>query len=350
MTKQKNTKKRPLVEAVKTPSTVEAFSFGEAIPVLDRTEILSYLHSDVMYQKYYAPPIDWHGLAKSLRSSTHHESAIITKTNQLLSTCEIDEKLLSRKDLTAFIKDYLVFGNAYFELVRNAFGDPLRLEVALTKYVRKGVEKGQYFYIVSGKQEHEFAPNSLFHLLEPDINQEIYGLPQYLSALQSAWLNESATLFRRKYYLNGAHAGFIFYMTDPVQNQDDVNKLREQLRSAKGVGNFKNLFMHSPNGKKDGIQIIPLADVAAKDEFLSIKNVSRDDVLAAHRVPPQLMGIIPNNTGGFGDIEKAAQIFFINEILPLQARLAEINKWVGRQVIKFKQSALFNTVENTRPL
>ncbi|NUV17105.1 hypothetical protein MS6207_01281 [Escherichia coli] len=32
-------------------------------------------------------------------------------------------------------------------------------------------------------------------------------------------------------------------------------------------------------------------------------------MLAAHRVPPQLMGIIPTNTGGFGDVEKAAARF-----------------------------------------
>lgn len=48
-----------------------------------------------------------------------------------------------------------------------------------------------------------------------------------------------------------------------------------------------------------------------KDEFLNIKNVSRDDMLAAHRVPPQMMGIIPQNTGGFGDVEKAARFSFV---------------------------------------
>ncbi|GKJ20610.1 hypothetical protein NUBL13794_17140 [Klebsiella pneumoniae] len=43
--------------------------------------------------------------------------------------------------------------------------------------------------------------------------------------------------------------------------------------------------MYSPYGKEDGIQIIPLSEVAAKDEFLNIKNMSRDDMMAAHRVP-----------------------------------------------------------------
>ncbi len=72
---------------------------------------------------------------------------------------------------------------------------------------------------------------------------------------------------------------------------------------------FRNLFMYSPNGKKDGIQIIPLSEVAEKDEFLNIKNVSLDVMMAAHCVPPQMMRITPNNTGGFGDVEKANRVF-----------------------------------------
>lgn len=57
------------------------------------------------------------------------------------------------------------------------------------------------------RQPYAFTPGSIFHLLEPDINQEIYGLPGYLSAIPSILFNESATLFRRKYYINGSHAG-----------------------------------------------------------------------------------------------------------------------------------------------
>ncbi|EMY8130181.1 capsid portal protein, partial [Klebsiella pneumoniae] len=80
---------------------------------------------------------------------------------------------------------------------------------------------------------------------------------------------------------------------------------------------------------------IPLSEVAAKDEFLNIKNVSRDDMMAAHRVPPQMMGIIPNNTGGFGDVEKASRVFVRNELIPLQKRLLELNDWIGDEVISY---------------
>lgn len=44
---------------------------------------------------------------------------------------------------------------------------------------------------------------------------------------------------------------------------------------------------------RDGIQINPLSEVATKDEFLNIDNVSRDDMMAAHRVPPADAGDYP---------------------------------------------------------
>lgn len=75
--------------------------------------------------------------------------------------------------------------------------------------------------------------------------------------------------------------------------------------------------------------------MAAKDDFFNIKSVSRDDVLAAHRIPPQLLGIVPGNTGGFGAVLPAAQVFARNEIEPLQARFLAINEWMGEEVVRF---------------
>jgi len=59
--------------------------------------------------------------------------------------------------------------------------------------------------------------------------------------------------------------------------------------------------------------------------------VSRDDMMAAHRVPPQMMGIMPSNVGGFGDVEKASTVFVRNELNPLQQRIREVNIWIGDQ-------------------
>jgi len=125
-------------------------------------------------------------------------------------------------------------------------------------------------------------------------------------------------------------------MSDPATSQADVDAIRQALKDSKGPGNFRNLFLHSPNGKPDGVKLIPVSEVAAKDEFFNIKNVSRDDLLAAHRVPPQLMGVVPSNAGGFGAVTPAAQVFARNEIEPLQSRFMELNDWLGEEVMRFR--------------
>ena len=335
MRKCKSSKPAQQLRTQPEQAHAEAFSFGDPIPVLDRRELLDYLEC-VLMDRWYEPPISFDGLARTFRAAVHHSSPLFVKRNILTSTF-IPHKLLSQQAFSRFVQDFLVFGNAYLERRTNRLGQTLSLEPTLAKYTRRGTDFDTYWFVQYGltTEPYQFETGKVFHLMEPDLNQEVYGLPEYLSAIPSALLNESATLFRRKYYLNGSHAGFIMYMSDPAQNQSDVDNIREALRKSKGPGNFRNLFMYSPNGKKDGIQIIPLSEVAAKDEFLSIKNVSRDDMLAAHRVPPQMMGIIPQNVGGFGDVGKASVVFVRNELTPLQKRMTELNDWLGEEVIRF---------------
>lgn len=321
-------------QAAAAPSKVEAFTFGDAVPVLDRREILDYAEC-WRNGRWYEPPVSFGGLSKSFRASPHHSSAIYFKANILASTLE-PHPAFGRDTCLKMAIDFLTFGNAYAERCDSMTGKVLAMKHALAKYTRRGVLPGQFFFVPSSGQEHEFRTGTVCQLTQPDINQEIYGLPEYLAALNAAWLNESATLFRRKYYLNGSHAGFIMYLTDTVTDTSYVDDIRKAMKESKGPGNFRNLFVYAPGGKKDGMQIIPVSEVAARDDFFNIKNVSRDDVLAAHRVPPQLMGLVPSNSGGFGTPISAAQVFARNELEPLQAKFLEINDWLGYEVVRFK--------------
>ncbi|ELY5849556.1 phage portal protein [Cronobacter turicensis] len=339
MSKRKNRRRdnRAATTNASAPK-MEAFTFGEPTPVLDRRDILDYVEC-ISNGKWYEPPVSFAGLAKSLRAAVHHSSPIYVKRNILASTF-IPHPLLSQQDFSRFVLDFLVFGNAFLEARKSVTGKVIRLDASPAKYTRRGVEENVYWWVPGFSLPQQFEPGSVFHLLEPDINQELYGMPEYLSALNSAWLNESATLFRRKYYQNGAHAGYIMYVTDAAQSSTDVEAMRDAMRSSKGLGNFKNLFFYAPNGKADGIKIVPLSEVATKDDFFNIKKVSAEDMLSAHRVPPQMMGIMPNNSGGFGDVIKAVQVFVRNELTPLQEQIKEINNWIGEELIKFRSYTL----------
>ena len=327
-------------EMIETNSGMQMFSFGDAESVLDRRELLGYVECRNA-GKWYEPPLPLTSLARILRVSGHHSSAIMVKRNLLVKNFK-PSKLLSRSDFGKWVLDFLVMGNGYLEQVTNIANRTLRLDHSLALHTRRGLKDGQYFFLPKGTwgrwgAVHEFQAGRMFQLMEPDVAQEIYGMPEYLSALQSGFLNEAATLFRRRYYLNGSHAGFVFYLSEATMDEEDVKGVRTALQQAKGPGNFRNLFINAPNGKKDGVQIIPIGEVAAKDSFLDIKSTTRDDILAAHRVPPQLLGVVPQNSGGFGDVGKAADVFFMNEIIPLQMRFLELNDWLGEEAVAFEK-------------
>ncbi|WP_263143980.1 phage portal protein [Pseudomonas sp. RIT-PI-AD] len=319
--------------AVAQPGGMQAFTFGEPTPVLGGRGIFDYLEC-WFNGRWYEPPLSLDGLARSTRAAVHLGSGLAFKRNMLARTF-VPHPRLSRAAFEQLTMDWLWSGNGYLEQRRSVLGSPIRFEPLLAKYMRVGRE-GEFYQVAGWQNEHLFDPGTVCQLREADIDQEIYGMPEWVSALQSALLNEAATLFRRKYYENGSHAGFILYMTDAAQDQADIDDLRKAMKEAKGPGNFRNLFVYAPNGKKEGIQVIPVSEVAAKDEFASIKNLSRDDLLAALRIPPQLMGIVPQNAGGFGSIRDAAEVYAQNELEPVQARLQQVNEWAGDELVKFR--------------
>lgn len=92
---------------------MEAFTFGEPVPVLDRRDILDYVEC-ISNGRWYEPPVSFTGLAKSLRAAVHHSSPIYVKRNILASTF-IPHPWLSQQDFSRFVLDFLVFGNAFLK-------------------------------------------------------------------------------------------------------------------------------------------------------------------------------------------------------------------------------------------
>lgn len=160
----------------------------------------------------------WDGLARTFRAGVHNSSPIYVKRNILVSTF-IPHKLLLRTVFARWMQGFLVFGNGYLERRDNALGRQFSLEPALGRYMRRGTDVDRYFFVQNWKDKHKFKRGSVFALMGANINQEVYGLPDYLSALNATCLNDSATLFRRRYYKNGSHAGFILYLADAAQGR-----------------------------------------------------------------------------------------------------------------------------------
>ncbi|WP_022940115.1 phage portal protein [Psychromonas hadalis] len=315
--------------------------FGEPQSVL-KSDIMDYVES-ALVDGYFEPPVSLEGLAKTLRANAMHSSAIYAKRNMVSATLELIKGKLSKRDCNRWLFDFGVFGNAYLLRVVNGLGD-ISFKHLPAMYMRRREKVDCYSYKTES-QTIDYKEGQVFHLMEYDVTQEIYGIPQYFASLSSVWLNEDATLFRRKYYLNGAHSGFLLYMNNPNLTDDQEKEIIAKLNSAKGLGNFKNMFI---NGKgKDGEkpELIPVGQLDAKDEFSKMKNVTTGDILSAHRIPLDLMSIVREGFSPVGDLNKVDKMFYKNEIKPIGEILLELNDFAGFEVIKLKEYENLNVAE-----
>ncbi|MBE3743411.1 phage portal protein [Vibrio parahaemolyticus] len=275
-------------------------------------------YSDLFYNdadNYWEPPISRSGLADIARANAYHGSLLIARANYVAGRFQ-SGGAIRRRHVQAFCRDYFTFGDAAFLKIRDGFKRVVRLHPLPGMYLRRR-KNGNFVILERDNQQREYKKEDVIFLPQYDPQQQIYGLADYLGSIQSSLLNKDATLFRRRYYKNGAHMGFIFYATDPSLSEDDEKMLKEKIASSKGVGNFRSMFVNIPNGKEKGIQLIPVGDIATKDEFERIKNITAQDILVGHRFPVGKAGIIPQGTTSLGDPTKIGSEYAKDEIIPV---------------------------------
>jgi len=300
---------------------------GSAEPVLDNS-VTSYLTTwwDEAHE-WYEPPASLDHLTKLLRANAHHESAIFCKRNTVMAGFpESAPKVLSRRAMGATTFDHLLYGNCYLRKIYDRVGRLARLDHLHARTMRRKKERDRYCQVLP-EQTIDFAPGEIIHISNYAPESSIYGLPEYLGALSSLLLNEQGTLFRRKYYINGAHMGFILHTTGDMDDEA-VEAVRKKVSETKGVGNFQSMYLHIPgNGRgpenASKVEVIPVGEFA-KDDFTSIKNISQADIITAHRVPPQILSVMTDNKiPTTGDLDKIVNLYSKNTVRPIQLDLQD---------------------------
>jgi PBSX family phage portal protein len=204
--------------------------------------------------------------------------------------------------------------------------------------MRRGKAPDTFVKLDADGNVTRFRPGEVLHIKEPDIKQSIYGIPQYFGGIQSVLLSEDSTLFRRKFYINGAHMGYILVTNDANLDDDTAKLIEKQVKNAKGPGNFRSLYLNIPRStSKEPVQILPVGNIGTKNEFQAIKEVTEMEMLAMRRVYPGLVGIMPANVGGFGDLDKSMRVYHELEVTAMQQVFLQLNEMVGGNPVKFRE-------------
>ncbi|HGF5126032.1 TPA: phage portal protein [Vibrio parahaemolyticus] len=270
---------------------------------------------------YWETPISLKGLAEIANANGYHGSLLKARANYVAGRFS-QGGAMSMFLMNNATWDYFGLGMAAFVKLRNHWKKVIGLHPLPMVHMRKR-RNGDFVQLLGNNKQKVFKAKDVVFIPQYDPQQQVYGLPDYLGSIQSSLLNRDATLFRRRYYLNGAHMGFIFYATDPNLDEKDEEALRQKIQSSKGVGNFRSMFVNIPNGKEKGIQLIPVGDIATKDEFERIKNITAQDVFAGHRFPTGMGGMFPQTGGTAPDPIKVSNVYDKYEVIPVCKRFMD---------------------------
>lgn len=326
------------------------FSFGDPEPVLDNS-LTDYLgiFADIGGE-YWRPPVSLEGLEKLTRANAYHGPILAFKRNMTAKWFQ-PHPYLSYQDLRAAAYDWHVFGMCYFQKVFNRLGGLLRFRRLPALVMRRMLEPDRFLQLQStwsdpgaGREPIRYKPGEVIQLKETDLRQTVYGLPDYLGGLHSVLLSEASTIFRRRYYVNGAQMGYIFVTQGAGIGEETADALEKKIKESKGPGNFRSLYLNLPNpanGVREPVKIIPVGDIQTKDDYQAVSNISARQSLAMHRMQPGIAGVMPDNLTGFGDLRKVMEVYVELEVDAMQAPFLELNDYLpmGAPRIGFDEPA-----------
>lgn len=319
MTKKKRTPPRKPANDTDTktftPGRGSVITFGEPEPILTTGTDYHNIWYDNEFD-HWQLPIDRLALSQLPNLNGQHGGVLHARKNMIASGYTGGG--LSSDDVEQLAQDYLMFGDVPVLKVRNMFQTVIDLQPLPSLYMRR--RKDGCFVILQEGEPLVYHPRDIVFFKMYDPRQQVYGLPDYIGGIHSALLNSEATIFRRRFYNNGAHMGFILYANDPNITGEVEREIKEKIEQSKGLGNFRNMFINIPKGDPEGVKIIPVGEVSAKDEFANVKSITAQDVLTAHRFPSGLAGIIPTNGAVMGNPETARDTYRKDEVLPLQRK------------------------------
>lgn len=295
-------------------------SFGKPQPILTTgTEYQQVTYNDSA--NWWQLPINRLALSELPNMNAQHGGILYARKNMIAA--DYQSGGLTTEHLESAIFDFLLFGDVAIVKVRNYFGEVIDLEPIPSLYMRRR-KTGEFILLQKG-EPLVYEPEDIIYLRQYDPQQQIYGLPDYIGGIHSALLNTEGTIFRRKFYYRGGTTGFILYTTDPNISAEVEAEIKKKVEQDGDIGNFSNLFINIPKGDPEGVKIINISDIGAKDEFNNIKSITAKDVLNAHRFPPGLAGIFADGVA-MPNPETARETYRKDEVIPVQRKIAKIIK------------------------
>ena len=255
-------------------------------------------------------------------------------------------KILSKKDLKAYIKDRYMFGQGALELIYQK-GDLVMAKHVPKNQVLPGKmdENGDiysYFWSLNFDNIRTYPPieidsfyfsekksGSLMYVSEEyQAGKTYFNDPSYTSGLPYAELEEEIANYCINHIKNGLSFGHVWNMNNGEPESKEVKRkiISDIKREGTGSTNANRTYINWNSDKETAITIEALEVSDAHEQYNFLSGESVQKLLIAHRVTSPILFGIKDSTGlgnNANEMESAFNELMINVIQPIQEEVLD---------------------------
>ena len=308
------------------------------------------------------PPYPFETLLQLYRINTYHARCINTKA---ALTCMLGYKITTNENnkqpdeqynaieaflnkhsqyaqqsvldtLYNFCQDKELYANAAFEIVRNGKGLIEEFYHIPMRYCRLKRRDNKTIQLIQrinaetvtfdlfGKKEE--SNNEFIFAKDYAPESDYYGVPAYIAALGAMVLDRSAVEYNVRRFENNLMLETIIKVYGAAFGADTKRNVKDFFsNNFKGIKKAGSSLLLEIPDKKKGEADIEVEKVSSENKdasFRMLRSDMKEEIVAAHEVPPRLVGIM--NAGQLGDATEARdqmRMFRDLAIKPRQKRL-----------------------------
>lgn len=252
--------------------------------------------------------------------------------NEITVTNYVENDGILEDEIRNLVRDYLIYGIAYLNVLRNAKGEVATVKWIDTRNIRSNEDNTVFFYsadwsksygrvktIVLPKYQKTGKDVSSIVMIK-DYDRDVYPTPKWGAAIDSVVTEIEIGKYHLNEILNNFTASAIINFNNGVpsdEDKDEIEKMiQEKFCSAENAGRFVLAFN---NNKESAVTIERLGTDDFDKRYDAVAKKTRQEIFTAFRANPNLFGIPTENLGfSAEEYESSFKLFNRTSIRPLQ--------------------------------
>jgi len=233
--------------------------------------------------------------------------------------------------------DYLVYGNAFVQVIRNKAGNIGELYHLSAKYIRTSKKNDLFYYSEEYDKKYarsnkrvvypKFVPEAVdiptSVIMIKSENDKTYGLPQYIASLKDCEVERQLSEFNLSQLENGFFGSYVFNFANGVPSDEQKAEIEKDITEKFcGTGNVGRFLLNFSNGKDNGVTLSKLDIVNYAEKYNTTSERASKKIYESFGAFPVLFGVEKDTTGfNDEDYQQAFKLYNRMRVRPLQKKI-----------------------------